>query len=326
MFETDPILWLQSGASEPLTAVVRAVSALGYRVVCQGLALAVLLGIDFRRGVVLWQIVSWNEALTGWLKAWWALPRPADVDSTVQLLDFDGGRPGPFRERDAGGFWEPLPGDVVAHYRGLPRHNWGLPSGHVSAMTALGGTIAVLWRRWWLGVAAMVVVVAMGLARMYLGRHFLADVLAGAVVGSLGVGAAWLSRRGEKPAPAPQSSGLQHWSWLVGVPLVGILAGLGLSGELNRALVQLCGFNLGLCALRRWPIAGQASARQRLARVGLGLGLWVCFVVVSGPALHQLWPGVPAAATLIFQGLASGGVLWSTVRLAERWGWYGTAG
>lgn len=320
MFETDPILWLQSGASEPLTAAVRAVSALGYRLVVLGVALVVVLGFDFRRGVVLLQIVWWNEALTGWLKAWWALPRPADVDAAVQLLDFDGGKPGAFRGRDAGGFWQTLPAEVVAHYRELPRHNWGLPSGHVSAVTALWGAIAALWRRWWLAAAATLVVIAMGLARMYLGRHFLADVLAGAGVGSLGVAAAWMVGRRLSSSQA-RSTLAGRWLWLGGIPLLALAMSSLVSGEAPRALVQMCGFNAGLAGLGRWPVEARVPLRHRAARVLVGLalfaGLWG-----GGAAALRLWPGAPAIASELVEGLASGAALWLAVGLAQRRGWY----
>jgi membrane-associated phospholipid phosphatase len=70
------------------------------------------------------------------------------------------------------------------------------PSGHVAAATVLYGCWAVLaWQRAGsavprrlLTLLAVVVPVAVGLARMYRGMHYLSDVLAGAALG-----AAWLA-------------------------------------------------------------------------------------------------------------------------------------
>jgi membrane-associated phospholipid phosphatase len=72
----------------------------------------------------------------------------------------------------------------------------GFPSGHTMMATILYGCVAVflIWRtaawRWRIFIAAltMLLVLAVALSRMYLGAHFLSDVL-----GAMAAGTAWLA-------------------------------------------------------------------------------------------------------------------------------------
>ena len=78
----------------------------------------------------------------------------------------------------------------------LELHTYSFPSGHSTAATAAFGAIAiVLWprlrssrRRLALVVATAGIVLLVGFSRMYLGAHYLSDVL-----GGFALGATWLS-------------------------------------------------------------------------------------------------------------------------------------
>ena len=74
------------------------------------------------------------------------------------------------------------------------------PSGHTCAAFAFAVGV---WRtapKRWMGWAALVMAVLMGLSRLYVGVHYPSDVLAGALVGALaGLAAAWtVSRSGRR--------------------------------------------------------------------------------------------------------------------------------
>ncbi len=72
---------------------------------------------------------------------------------------------------------------------------WSFPSGHAFASTVFYGVVTlIVWRattrpgvRWTVTVTAVLVVVAVGLSRVYLNVHFLTDVVAG-----WAAGLAWL--------------------------------------------------------------------------------------------------------------------------------------
>ncbi len=57
------------------------------------------------------------------------------------------------------------------------------PSGHVSASTAFFGVLLIARRR--MGIAFLAIPVLIGLSRMYIGAHYLSDVVCAAVLGML---------------------------------------------------------------------------------------------------------------------------------------------
>jgi hypothetical protein len=58
-----------------------------------------------------------------------------------------------------------------------------MPSGHAQDAASIWGLLAVSLRRWWMTVAAVVMILMIGLSRIYLGVHFAHDVLGGWAVG-----------------------------------------------------------------------------------------------------------------------------------------------
>ncbi len=73
---------------------------------------------------------------------------------------------------------------------------FGLPSGHSQNAAGLFGMMAATVRKKGFTIFILVVIFLVGLSRLYLGMHFLRDVLAGWFLGGLFV---WLYMRFEKP-------------------------------------------------------------------------------------------------------------------------------
>ncbi|GAP15228.1 PAP2 superfamily [Longilinea arvoryzae] len=63
--------------------------------------------------------------------------------------------------------------------------SFGLPSGHAQNAVALWGRLAAALRRKWMTWLAVFLILMIGLSRLYLGVHFLTDVLAGWLIGGL---------------------------------------------------------------------------------------------------------------------------------------------
>lgn len=61
--------------------------------------------------------------------------------------------------------------------------SFGVPSGHTEAATVFYGFLAGWLKRGWATLLALFMIVAMGLSRIYLGVHFVHDVVAGLLVG-----------------------------------------------------------------------------------------------------------------------------------------------
>ncbi len=74
--------------------------------------------------------------------------------------------------------------------------SFGVPSGHSQNSAAIWGMMATMIRKWWAWLIAILVVVIIGISRMYLGVHFPHDVLLGWLLGGLVL---WATLRFWKP-------------------------------------------------------------------------------------------------------------------------------
>jgi membrane-associated phospholipid phosphatase len=77
--------------------------------------------------------------------------------------------------------------------------SFGVPSNHVQSATVIWGVIAAYLRKWWAWLVAVLLVLLIGLSRMYLGVHFPHDVLVGLLIGG---GLLWLLLRFWNPVTA----------------------------------------------------------------------------------------------------------------------------
>lgn len=183
MFQTEPILFLQSFSNELLDAFFVAITYLGDKEPVQFLIIAVIFGIDFRKGFTLLHMVIWTAFATGLLKDFFALPRPYYVDLAVRCIGRNIANPTPLKSMGADSFWS-LPDNVAIEYVRMHRMgSFGFPSGHTSGATALWGGLMVLFQKKWLTVVCGLMIGLIPLSRVYLGRHFIADILGGYLLG-----------------------------------------------------------------------------------------------------------------------------------------------
>lgn len=189
MFQTEPILWLQSLGSPPLTALLSAVTLLGYTPVYVTLLLVLAFALRLRPSLAVLGGVLLTGLLTEGFKDAVAYPRPDEVDERIAKTFAST----PIELHARGGataFWgRPLP-DAVQAVRRRAAGNYGFPSGHVSAATAFLLCTAYFFHSRRVLAFAALWVPLMALSRMYLGRHFLADVLGGFSIGVLAAGLA----------------------------------------------------------------------------------------------------------------------------------------
>lgn len=80
------------------------------------------------------------------------------------------------------------PGEIFPN---SPAHGNSFPSGHTTLAFAAAATIAMQHKQWYIAVPAYLWAASVGYSRMYLGKHYPSDVLAGAAVG---IGGAYLGR------------------------------------------------------------------------------------------------------------------------------------
>lgn len=80
----------------------------------------------------------------------------------------------------------PRPYDVILGFEhlGKVQMDYSFPSGHTSAAFAVAIVFLLTMPRH-IGIAAVIVACVMGFSRMYIGVHYLTDVAAGALIGSV---------------------------------------------------------------------------------------------------------------------------------------------
>lgn len=276
MFQTEILIWIQSHASGFWTAFFKFWSAYTEWVI--PLMLLILFAVSLRAGFVLIQAVFWSMTIVIFLKELILLPRPSSVDSNVQLLGKGIPNASPYESGGAKNFFGKLPQDVVQGIRAHPFDTWGLPSGHTSSSATFGGLLFLLFRQKWVKAAAAAVIVFVPLSRFYLGRHFLADILAGYLLALVFVLAfyhgiyqrRWFrdffhSRWDQTPWDA------KTWAILFYLVVLPFLVLLVPFAQI-KAISALLGLNLGYILLRIKGVPQDSgTVIQRAARAGIAL-------------------------------------------------------
>jgi membrane-associated phospholipid phosphatase len=176
--------------------------------------------------------------------------------------------------------------------------NYSTPSGHSQFSATLYGWFTVRIRKWWMALVAIILTFLVGISRVYLGVHFLEDVLLGWGLGILTVVAFFYL---EKPARNFLSRYRPEYL-LVGLAFIGfimmIIAWLlpeppndnfGAIGGLTM------GLSLGLALERRFvnfTVQPHNGQRWRLIlRVVIGLVLVVAMMVGLEPIFptEEIW-------------------------------------
>ncbi|HDS1533197.1 TPA: phosphatase PAP2 family protein [Stenotrophomonas maltophilia] len=315
MFQTHWHLWLQQTFDSGwMLALMQFISLLGYEMAYTALILLCAFGARFRAGLCVMLAVLLMACATHAIKQSAALPRPSDVDARV----LDKGVPSHPFVFDGGGhaFWSLPDARATAMLRAQPDADYGFNSGHVGVATAacVGLLLAFGIRRRWLRWAlAFGWPLLMALSRMYLGRHFLADVLAGWLIG---IGVALLAWQ---LMPGMRSS--QRWQLPVLLALGALLAWAAATsrfvpvGEAGRLLAL--GLLVAWLQWRGWPMDPQ-SVTQRVLRV---LGVVVIYTLAR-PLIDLLAAAVPLpdapATELVWQAIGTLLILGGGVALA-RW-------
>ena len=290
MFQTNFIRFVQTAASEPLNAFFLFITSLGYEIAIQAIIIAILFGINFRKGFLILQLTMVNAVATGFFKNFFALPRPFNVDAAVQTPGYTPDPAAVLTGQDAETFFSPLPEKAVAHFRLHRLNSFGFPSGHTSSAMALWGAMAVLFKDWWIRAGCILLMLLIPFSRIYLGRHFPADVLGGYMLGggllflfyryvftNAGVQAV-LFEKAEEP-------GKKGWI-LAGLGFLAPVILIGLNVQPEYAAMWL-GVNAGFFLVRRKGIPeDQAPIIARIGRVLLAGAIFLILDQLAAPLVE----------------------------------------
>ncbi|MGB9940053.1 phosphatase PAP2 family protein [Methanosarcina sp.] len=186
MFQTEPIIYLQSLGNEWLTFLMILITTMGSSAFLAALIISITFGINFRKGILLFQLLIWTGLITEILKTMIAFPRPDFVDNRVLNLEYGVKNSSPFSGNGPEGVFKLPDREVLETFRlqeKLTHSPFGFPSGHVAVTTALWGGGSAIFNSRTIKNLAPVMVLLVAFSRIYLGRHFLGDLLGGAIVG-----------------------------------------------------------------------------------------------------------------------------------------------
>jgi membrane-associated phospholipid phosphatase len=282
-FSVEPNVWLQSFASNRLTRAANIVSLLGYNAAAIAFAVLLTFAVRPRAGAALLVLLVLTSLVASATKVVVGFPRPDAVDVRVASLT------------------------SLPFGTGLGAETGGFPSGHVATAAAffLGLVFFFNWRwAWGAGVLAMA---AMGWSRMYLGRHFLGDVIGGAAVAVVVTGIAVAGLTLARLQNATKADRVSRRLALVAAGLAALALLIAMPAPYDAG--RLLGFALGAAVLVRVDEPGAAvPALARVRRVVLaslffgaawwGLGQVLPRVDVSAPVAALVRGAITGLAVL----------------------------
>jgi membrane-associated phospholipid phosphatase len=149
--------------------------------------------------------------------------------------------------------------------------SYGVPSGHAQAATVFYGFLALWFRRAWVWILAILMILLMAVSRVYLGVHDIEDILVGILIGVLILIGYYLWRRYMANRFANRILG-QRLLLAISVPLV-------LATIYVVVLVILGQPNDNVAWAEHIDMAEMASFEDLAAEFGILLGLGVGFVL-----------------------------------------------
>lgn len=186
MFQTEPILFLQSLGNDWFTFLMILITTTGSSSFLVVMIVTLIFGVNFKKGILLFQFLLWTGLITTVLKILIAFPRPDFVDNRVVNLESGTKNTSPFSGDEPEGIFKLPDKEVLKAFRlqeAFTRSPFGFPSGHVALTTVFWGGSAYIFNSRFIRRMTPLIIVVMAFSRMYLGRHFLGDVLGGAILG-----------------------------------------------------------------------------------------------------------------------------------------------
>jgi membrane-associated phospholipid phosphatase len=186
MFQTEPIIYLQSLGTPLLTSLMILITTIGSPSFIIAIMFLIIFGIDFKKGYLLLQLLLWTSLVTDILKILVSFPRPDFVDNRVHNLESGIKNTSSFSGNEPKSIFALPDKQILTTFRLQEAYNvdpFGFPSGHIALTTSLWGGSTKVFKSNIIRLLTPIMIVAVALSRVYLGRHFIGDVLGGAILG-----------------------------------------------------------------------------------------------------------------------------------------------
>lgn len=184
MFNTEIIHILQQFDHPIIHWFMVFISALGTTAVVLPFIMIITFGIDFKKGLVVLNVVAWTTILTFVLKDQLNYPRPIAVDQKIIAVD-NKKTTDQLSQDQPKEFFDSFSTELLDKSKNNEWRLHGFPSGHMSVQAALWLSLFFLFRRRRILYLGLFMLVSTFFSRLYLAQHFLGDVIGGLVLGLL---------------------------------------------------------------------------------------------------------------------------------------------
>jgi membrane-associated phospholipid phosphatase len=186
MFRTDFNHLLQSIDSYVFYKFMEYVSFMGTLYILVLTILVLVAGVNFRKGFLILNILGWAALLMLFSKSYFDYPRPIAVDPSLNSFNLTKTQVD-YSDMQQQGFFDDFSDDLLVKIRQSDVGRQGFPSGHVMLITVVWIGMALFFNKRWLWVLSVLLVALTIISRMYLGVHYLGDVIGGLLLGVLTV-------------------------------------------------------------------------------------------------------------------------------------------
>ncbi len=326
MFQTEINHFLQGFDNPVIYWFMEATTRLGYNTAFIATAIVLMFGVNMKKSFLATHMLIWTGLAGALLKDFFALPRPENVDSSLKHLidEFTSGSP--FLRKGAQTFFGLPAQEAIDYYRQNKLDSFGFPSGHVSSSLAYWGGLGLLFNKTWVKAAGITIIFLMPFSRMYLGRHFLADVLGGLVLGGITLWLSWffLIKKEKLSAYLAIKKLRLRWnaptitfiSSCILLPIVFIILG-------NSVAAQFLGLNLGflLIGMQDFP-SDEGIWLIRVARILLAMVVLVGSSILLDQLISIVGLKGNDIVLLIKRATEMFLLIWGSTAIAKKVGWY----
>ena len=176
-------------------------------------------------------------------------------------------------------FVQPRPFDLAPELAVIKVKGYGIPSGAALVSSCILGWLALVWRNKWVWLFAFCYIGLLGFSRVYLGVHFISDVLMGWMIGGT---LAYLCYRFERPLEI-QLSRLDVTAKLLLLVTISLaVLGLHVTTKGVQVAFTSIGAGLGLLVMELYHIHfnTKTSLQMRILRSAIGV-LGVLIIVYT---------------------------------------------